>query len=404
MAGSFTRYVAGINSSIANSAITGLTGDVTATGPGSVASTVVSAGGGTGAFSSGPITISGSNSPITISGTTGTTLISMAAQTGAAGTAGNFFRMIGQQAVDGSGATAGGSGGQCGLIGGAGGAGGTGGGGGTGGLAFIQGGKGGALGTTAGAGGQGGHSQVRGGDGADGTASFAAGVGGQAIIVSGKGGTNNGGGLAAAGNIFIQTGGNASTSSGGTIHIGDAAANGVAATVQLANGIVMESSGTISIGTASATTVSIGRSGQSLTLGTKVSSYNGVNTAGMGTAPIYASGSQTGITTNNTTIASYAVPAAGGVFEIGGFVSCTTFTSGTVGMFAQFNDENNTARTYTMPGATNAGATASTLAGTGTLALFTQTVAVKGSTTLVIKTDNTNASTGDFYAWIRQIA
>lgn len=78
--------------------ITALTGDVTASGTGSVAATVVSAGGGTGAFSSGTITLA--NTDAVIFGNGGKFVNASSGETDFVGSGGNImFRMLNDKGI-----------------------------------------------------------------------------------------------------------------------------------------------------------------------------------------------------------------------------------------------------------------------------------------------------------------
>jgi hypothetical protein len=114
----------------------------------------------------------------------------------------------------------------------------------------------------------------------------------------------------------------------------------------------------------------------------KITSYNGVATAGAGVSPIRAYGSVLGTSTTLSTVTSYTVGAANGVFEVGGIVLVTVWTSGVVQLQVNFTDCQGNARSYGMTGETSAGGSAGNISATGSF----------GGT-----------ATADFYAFIRQV-
>lgn len=87
---------------------------------------------------------------------------------------------------------------------------------------------------------------------------------------------------------------------------------------------------------------------QSLTIGNKLGSYNGTAVAGWGIPAIYASGRSI---TQNAAVASVTTytPTADGSFEVWANVKVTTATTHTFTIECSYTDEDNVARTLTMP-------------------------------------------------------
>lgn len=85
----------------------------------------------------------------------------------------------------------------------------------------------------------------------------------------------------------------------------------------------------------------------SITLGKKITSYNGVAAAGNGVATIVAAGRQTAQVGAVGSVATFT-PAADGTFEVSANVLITTATNHTFTVTVTYTDEGNTARTVTM--------------------------------------------------------
>jgi hypothetical protein len=137
----------------------------------------------------------------------------------------------------------------------------------------------------------------------------------------------------------------------------------------------------------------------------KITSYNGVATAGAGIAPTVAYGSLLANSTNQATIASFTVGASGGVFEIGGFFGVTAWTSGNVAVQVNYTDNRGNAQTFvTLFGRRSTDSSHTTaLASTGEMMLDTVAFAAQGGSTITLKTSIGGAATGDFYAFVRQV-
>lgn len=89
---------------------------------------------------------------------------------------------------------------------------------------------------------------------------------------------------------------------------------------------------------------------------TKVTSFNGVTTSGLGVPAIYATGRSTAQTAAVASVSTYTVGAADGSFEISANVLITTSTLHNFTATVAYTDEGNTARTVTLQFSTLAGA------------------------------------------------
>lgn len=165
---------------------------------------------------------------------------------------------------------------------------------------------------------------------------------------------------------------------------------------------------TVNVGTGNATTVILGRSGQTtnvngnVQVGTKVTKYNNVALAGMGLSPIYAYGTLAASTASGATVTTFT-PAAQGVFEVGGHVAATAFTSGFVGLRLAYTDCQGNAQSYVMVGESVATAgTASSLTATGLLAIYSQTICANAAS-ITLQTSNTGTATASYWAWLKQV-
>jgi hypothetical protein len=139
------------------------------------------------------------------------------------------------------------------------------------------------------------------------------------------------------------------------------------------------------------------------TIGGKVTSYNGVATAGAGVSPTVAYGSLTGATTNLVTVATFT-PTNAGVFEVGGFVAATAYTSGNVGLRLMYTDSQGSAQNYVLQGeVASTGGNNNVLTATGVLAIFTQTISVQAGSAITLQTNLTGTATANFRAFIRQV-
>jgi hypothetical protein len=107
------------------------------------------------------------------------------------------------------------------------------------------------------------------------------------------------------------------------------------------NGVIdtAASSGLVSIAPTNATSV---------TLGKKITSYNGVTAVGNGVPVIVGAGRITASNAGNANINTYATPAADGSYEISANVLVTTATTHAFTFTVAYTDEGNTARTVTM--------------------------------------------------------
>lgn len=81
----------------------------------------------------------------------------------------------------------------------------------------------------------------------------------------------------------------------------------------------------------------------------KLTTYNGVTTAGWGLVAIQAAGRATAQVAANASVATYTVGAADGSFEISTNVNVTASTTHSFTVTCTYTDEGNTSRTLTLP-------------------------------------------------------
>lgn len=130
----------------------------------------------------------------------------------------------------------------------------------------------------------------------------------------------------------------------------------------------------------------------SITFGKKISSYNGITTAGQG-IPIIVAQARTVAATNTGTasVATFTVGAADGTFEVGCNVLITTSTTHSFSCDTTYTDESNVARTMVMPVEQLAGTFATSglmtnATGAGPYESAVMTIRAKAATAITIRT------------------
>lgn len=131
-----------------------------------------------------------------------------------------------------------------------------------------------------------------------------------------------------------------------------------------------------------------------LDLGAKLTSYNGISTAGWGVPSIQAAG-RTVAATNATvaSVAAYTVGAADGSFYISANVNVTATTAAAMTVTCVYTDETNTSRTLTLGFTQLSGATLLTsitnVTGTGPYESIPYHIRCKAATSITIATAGT---------------
>jgi hypothetical protein len=170
------------------------------------------------------------------------------------------------------------------------------------------------------------------------------------------------------------------------------------------NGVIdtAASAGLVSIAPTNATSV---------TLGKKVSSYNGTTTAGQGLTTVVGSGRATAQSAANASVSTFTVGAADGTFEVSANVLVTTATTHTFTVECAYTDEGNTARTLTLPFTLVAGSAIVTSVANANGAVpymgLTMHLRAKASTTITVRTQAAGTYTTVTYnveGLIRQIS
>ncbi len=142
-----------------------------------------------------------------------------------------------------------------------------------------------------------------------------------------------------------------------------------------------------------ATTFLSGDASQNTTISKKISSYNGVTTAGFGSVIVVAAGRVTAQSAANASISTYTLPATDGSFEVSANMNVTAATALATTLTCTYTDESNTARTLIFPVTQLSGSFIALGAITGTGAWETPVLHIrcKASSTITILT-----STGTF--------
>lgn len=145
------------------------------------------------------------------------------------------------------------------------------------------------------------------------------------------------------------------------------------------------------------------RATTNLRVGSKLTVYNGVTTAGWGAAIPQAQARAVAVTNVGTaSVATYTVGAADGTFEVGCNVLVTTSTNHTFSCDTTYTDESNVARTMVMPVEQLAGAFATSglitnVTGAGPYESAVMTIRAKAATAITIRTSAGGTFTGVVY-------
>lgn len=133
-------------------------------------------------------------------------------------------------------------------------------------------------------------------------------------------------------------------------------------------------------------------SGGGMSVGTTVTSYNGVATAGNGLGVVVAAPRQTAVTNATATLATYTVPAADSSYIITANVQVTAATTAAMTVVCTYTDETNTSRAQTIPFCQLAGTfltSITNVTGTGPYEGASLHIRCKASTTIVFTTAGT---------------
>lgn len=128
-------------------------------------------------------------------------------------------------------------------------------------------------------------------------------------------------------------------------------------------------------------TVTCGTFATSTAVLSKVTTYNGITTAGQGLSPIVMENDTTA-NTSGTTIGTYT-PTATTTLEIGGYVNITAIVTDVLNYRVTWTDENGTSQTLNF---VPMGLTSASLSATGFSALSSATIRVKSGTTVTVST------------------
>lgn len=124
----------------------------------------------------------------------------------------------------------------------------------------------------------------------------------------------------------------------------------------------------------------------------KVVKYNNISTAGWGMPAIYGSGRSTAQTAAVASVATYTVGAADGSFLVSANANITAFVAGTFNVTVAYTDETNTARTLTLNFSSLTGTLGVALAATGPFEGIPAHIRCKASTAITIATTGTFTS------------
>lgn len=162
-----------------------------------------------------------------------------------------------------------------------------------------------------------------------------------------------------------------------------------------ATGVVFGSvSGTIILQSNSITALTLDGSSNVL-VAKKISSYNGVSTAGWGIPAIYGSGRATAQVAAQASVATYTVGAADGTFEVSANILVTASVTNSFTCTCTYTDEGNTSRTLTLSFSQISGVLVTTITnvtGTGAYEGVPLHIRCKASTSITIATVGTFTS------------
>lgn len=147
-------------------------------------------------------------------------------------------------------------------------------------------------------------------------------------------------------------------------------------------------------------------------LSAKITTYNGILTAGWGTSVVQADGN-IAATTNarSAAVATYTVGAADGTFVVGGSINITTSTTFSFSLDCVYTDDGNVSRTLVLPltqlsGTFVATGLATNILGAGPYESAAMTIRCKASTSITIRPSSGGTYTAVVYnvaANIRQV-
>jgi hypothetical protein len=131
---------------------------------------------------------------------------------------------------------------------------------------------------------------------------------------------------------------------------------------------------------------------------------NNIGLVGQGYDLVVASGSALAQAGAVGSVASFTTGAAGGSFEIGGYIDVTAFTAGTISMTCTYTDPSGTPRTLTVPLVSLAGTIGTTVGAATDAQAVVISIQTSGANSITIATTVT-VFTGTYsvFAWIRQV-
>lgn len=134
------------------------------------------------------------------------------------------------------------------------------------------------------------------------------------------------------------------------------------------------------------------KSGGTIQMGTKVTKYNAISTAGWGVPAIYGSGRSTAQTAAVASVATYTVGGADSSFLVSANANITAFVAGTFNVTVAYTDETNTAQTLKLNFSSVTGTLGIALAATGPFEGIPAHIRCKASTAITIATAGTFTS------------
>lgn len=126
-----------------------------------------------------------------------------------------------------------------------------------------------------------------------------------------------------------------------------------------------------------------------LDIGAKITAYNGVATTGQGVASIYGAQRVTGTTAAATFLSGYTSGAADETLQVSAYILVTTHGSEAITVACSYTDPSGSARVFTMPLMSVAGAVAPTVGAAGMFSSPGQYIRVKQTTAVSIATTGT---------------
>jgi hypothetical protein len=213
---------------------------------------------------------------------------------------------------------------------------------------------------------------------------------GNVTVGSASGGKISNNVSAGTNNVYYQL-----TNTGGTSTIGiDSSAGATLGAGVGAYGLAIEGASGIYFGTGGSGLLALTLdTSQNAQFAKKISSYNGITTAGIGSTTVYSAPRTVAATNATTSLTAYTTPAADSSYHISANVLVTATTAAAMTVTCTYTDEGNTSRTLTLGFTQLTGATIissiTNVTGTGPYEGLTYHIRCKAGSTITFATAGT---------------